>query len=68
MSVYSPFGDDWKDCEDISLACCDCGLVHDIEFRRIQDKIQWKIDRNDRSTGQIRRHMKRKKEGVFEEE
>jgi hypothetical protein len=67
MSIYSPFGDDWKDCEDMGLACCDCGLVHDIKFRR-KGKAQWKIDRNERSTGQVRRHMKRKKEGIFEEE
>lgn len=67
MSTYKNFGDGWKNCEDIQLACCDCGLVHDIEFRVRRGKAQWKIDRNDRSTGQVRRHMKRKEEGIFEE-
>lgn len=39
------------------LACCDCGLVHNMEFR-IDDlgRINFRATRNNRSTGQMRRH------------
>ena len=43
------------------LACCDCGLVHNVDFRLVGDKkkqIHLRMKRNGRSTGQIRRHMK----------
>ena len=41
------------------MMCCDCGLVHDMDFRVIKwgrgHKIEFKADRNYRSTGQARR-------------
>ncbi len=49
------------------LCCCDCGLVHDIEFRpflksRLIDqrktKLEIRLRRNNRATAQIRRHLK----------
>lgn len=56
------------------LACCDCGLVHDVDFdvvrfesdtgpehKVIDDKrigVMFKVRRNNRATGQIRRHKK----------
>lgn len=59
------------------LACCDCGLVHDMEFAVIEvteeiekgkyatvDVENWRFlvkmraKRNNRSTGQMRRHRK----------
>ncbi len=60
------------------MGCCDCGLVHEVEFRIIKDiknngdgtmeaeiigddedlKIQMRMRRDNRSTGQIRRHRK----------
>jgi hypothetical protein len=43
------------------LACCDCGLVHEIDFRlTIVNKkvvLQFRVRRNNRSTGQMRRHQ-----------
>lgn len=41
------------------FSCCDCGLVHNMEFR-IDDlgRINFRASRNNRATGQIRRHMK----------
>ena len=38
------------------LACCDCGLVHNMEFR-IDDlgQVNFRAQRNPRSTGQMRR-------------
>lgn len=40
------------------LACCDCGLVHMMDFRIHRGRIQFRADRNERSTGQMRRWMK----------
>lgn len=40
------------------MACCDCGLVHNMEFRVHKGKIQIRGWRNSRSTAQMRRHMK----------
>ena len=40
--------------------CCDCGLVHNLDFRIVGNKrkfIQFRAFRNERSTGQVRRHM-----------
>lgn len=54
------------------MACCDCGLVHDMDFRvmrqtgAIEDdiwvedgsaEVEFKVRRNNRSTGQMRRHI-----------
>lgn len=40
------------------MACCDCGLVHVLDFRLHQGKIQLRASRNERSTAQKRRYMK----------
>lgn len=44
------------------LACCDCGLVHDVDFRVSEDleRVEFRVFRNNRATGQIRRWMKRR--------
>lgn len=43
------------------LACCDCGLVHTLNFRLVKtlnggNTIQFQVFRDNRATGQIRRH------------
>lgn len=43
------------------MACCDCGLVHTMEFRIYRGRIQMRAKRNERSTAQMRRHMNTKK-------
>lgn len=57
------------------MACCDCGLVHNIEFRVIVVegrsgrqkvirlnpagcRVEFRVNRNERSTAQVRRHKK----------
>ncbi len=44
------------------LACCDCGLVHVIDFRLVPaakgKKIQFRARRNNRSTALLRRHKR----------
>lgn len=44
------------------LACCDCGLVHTLNFRIVKygpnlRKIQFQVFRNNRATAQMRRWM-----------
>ena len=39
------------------IVCCDCGLAHDFEFQVVEEQIELRARRNERSTGQIRRHM-----------
>ncbi len=44
------------------MACCDCGLVHDLDFRIRKEwrgnVVEFKARRNKRSTASMRRHMK----------
>jgi len=53
----------WTDWIKISgarhrIACCDCGLVHDLEFDEQDDAMVMRARRNMRSTAQMRRHRK----------
>jgi hypothetical protein len=36
--------------------CCDCGLVHRIDFRIKNKHIEFRAFRDNRATGQVRRH------------
>ena len=42
------------------LSCCDCGLVHDMQFRVTDnyDRIEFRVRRNNRSTAAVRRYKK----------
>ena len=41
------------------MSCCDCGLVHNIDFRIYEGKIQLRARRNKRATSAIRRWKKK---------
>ncbi len=61
--AYEVRDDGWTDwiepvTEGFKLSCCDCGLVHDMNFRIDEGQIQFALRINKRSTGQKRRHMK----------
>lgn len=44
------------------MACCDCGLVHELELRiDANRKLNFRVRRDARSTGQMRRHMSNRK-------
>ena len=52
--------DEWTTCtKTFDLACCDCSLVHEIEWRLIEmngvQKLQLKFRRNGPSTGGLRK-------------
>lgn len=40
------------------MACCNCGLVHTVNFRIVNRKVQLQAFRNNKSTGQHRRNKK----------
>jgi hypothetical protein len=37
--------------------CCDCGLVHEFDFRIYNGRVQYRVRRLNRSTGQARRWL-----------
>ena len=40
----------------LRFQCCDCGLVHDVKYIIAGRRIRVITTRNNRATGQIRRH------------
>lgn len=45
------------------MMCCDCGLIHRLDFRLVREgrrgqRIEFRVERDNRATGQARRHMK----------
>lgn len=75
-----PGPDGWSEWEppiqNFKMACCDCGLVHELQFKVLKvtkrdgkdfeaNELEWgkyriafRARRNNRATGQIRRHRK----------
>lgn len=43
------------------MSCCDCGLVHTINFRVVKGKVQFQAFRNLKATYNRRRNIKNKK-------
>lgn len=37
------------------MACCDCGLVHVMDFRIYKGRVQLRAFRDNRATGQLRK-------------
>jgi hypothetical protein len=60
MKYYRVTDGEWFEPEQQNhkLACCDCGLVHTINFRIKKGNVQMQATRNKRSTALIRRHKK----------
>jgi len=42
----------------LRLACCDCGLVHDIVFEIIGDKLRFTLETNEDATAEARKELK----------
>ena len=38
------------------MGCCDCGLVHSLDFRIRKGRVQFRAFRDNRRTGQLRRY------------
>lgn len=43
------------------LGCCDCGLVHVMDFRIVGKEVQFRIKRDNRATAGVRRGAEFKK-------
>lgn len=41
------------------FSCCDCGLVHKMDFRIVKGRVQFRAFRDNRATAAIRWHKKR---------
>lgn len=41
--------------EGYKMACCDCGLVHNLDFRVFEGNVQFRASRNARATAAKRR-------------
>ena len=60
MAYEEPAENEWVQPirKGYKLACCDCGLVHDVDFRAIKTKrgsfIQFRVRRNGKATGGMR--------------
>ena len=42
--------------EYVRYACCDCGMVHIINFSVSEDKLSFTFTQDSRASGQMRRH------------
>lgn len=68
-AYYKPSAGEWIQPvpRGYRMSCCDCGLVHRIDFRVIKwaggkrTKAQFRVFRDNRSTAMVRRHMKKSK-------
>jgi hypothetical protein len=48
-----------------SEQCCDCGLVHRVDFRVREGKVEFRVYRDGRATAAARRSIKRRKGDVM---
>lgn len=60
-----PLEDGWTDwiqpvSEGYKMSCCDCGLVHNMDFRIDNKRVQFRVSRNNRSTAAVRREERKK--------
>lgn len=60
MSKYKQFQDNQEievqEGIGLNFACCDCGLVHDLQVRYTDGKIFLSFKRENRKTAALRRH------------
>jgi hypothetical protein len=56
------FGGDWVEVpwRGDYMACCGCGLVHKNDYRVVKGKLHVRAQQQPRSTGQVRRALRRK--------
>ena len=57
---------DYRDVTNgITLRCCDCGLVHKVEYDVLNGRVLRRMFERPRKTASSRAAMKRAKEGIF---
>jgi len=57
MTYLTPKAGEWVQPvrTNYRLQCCDCGLVHRMDFRIVGGRVQFRAYRHNRATAQIRR-------------
>lgn len=57
VAYYKPSAGEWVQPvrRGYKMACCDCGLVHTMDFRVVKGRAQFRVFRNNRSTAMMRR-------------
>jgi len=67
MAYEEPGTDEWVQpvVEGYKMACCDCGLVHEMDFRIENGRIQFRVRRNNRATAgkRVKMGMRKNKGG-----
>ena len=60
MKYYEPKSGEWQQPihKGYRLCCCDCGLVHTMDFKIKNGRVYFRVFLNNRSTGQVRRYFK----------
>jgi hypothetical protein len=60
ISDGEPIDFDWRRGEELSISCCECGLVHIFRAVASKDKIRVRIYRDDKATEEerIKRNIK----------
>lgn len=63
MSYYEPSPGEWIQPRrrGYKMACCDCCLVHNLDFRIYKGRVQFRAFRNGPATGGMRTAKNRKK-------
>lgn len=46
--------------KDYKIACCDCGLVHKLQFKIKKDRVYFRAFRDNRATANVRRARRRR--------
>ena len=62
MKYYAQKDGEWVEPEQENhhLGCCDCGLVHVLDFRIRNGNVQFRARRDNRKTAAKRREMKKR--------
>lgn len=58
-SYYHPKSNEWVQPirKGYKMACCDCCLVHRLDFRVVKGRAQFRARRDNRCTAQLRRRQ-----------
>ncbi len=58
MKYYKHSDEEWVKplMNGYKMACCDCGLVHTINFRVVNNEVEFQAIRNNKSTAAKRRN------------
>lgn len=62
MARYKDIGEGWVQVakRGFRLRCCSCGLIHTIDFRIQEDRIEIRMERHERATKAARRAIQKR--------